>query len=137
MDASRRAEGHGARRIHPGALFLIVQSVLMVLSMNDPPRFDLRALPIAAGFAAAVLGLVRIRPFDRLPAPPLIFLLSGLVSSVFTRGNGYSGRFSVHLIPVGSAIVMCMLAHFTHTIRPAFRYRAKERHERANSRIRV
>ena len=33
-------------------------SVMMVLTVNDPPRFDPYALPVLVGAAAAVLGLV-------------------------------------------------------------------------------
>jgi hypothetical protein len=82
----------------------VAGSVLMVLTMNDPPRFDVRALPLVAGVVAALLGIARVRPFDRLPMAPVILCLAGVAGALVARGSAYPGRFSVHLIPVTVAL---------------------------------
>jgi hypothetical protein len=84
----------------------VIGSVLMVVTMNDPPRFDVRALPLIAGIIAALLGLARVRPFDRLPLGAVALCLAGLIGSLIARGTAYPGRFSVHLIPVSVALAV-------------------------------
>lgn len=88
----------------------IVGSVLMVVTMNDPPRFDVRALPLIAGIIAALLGLARVRPFDRLPLGAVALCLAGLIGSLVARGTAYPGRFSVHLIPATVTLAVCAVA---------------------------
>ena len=51
-------------------------------TMQDPPRFDVRALPLIAGIIAALLGLARVRPFDRLPLGAVALCLAGLIGSL-------------------------------------------------------
>ncbi len=88
----------------------VVGSVLMVLTMNDPPRFDVRALPLIAGVIAAILGLIRIRPFDRLPLGAVTLCLAGMAGAFVARGSAYPGRFSVHLIPAAVALFVCAVS---------------------------
>ncbi len=88
----------------------LVGSVLMVLTMNDPPRFDVRALPLIAGVIAALLGVVRVRPFDRLPLGAVVLCLAGLAGALVARGSAYPGRFSVHLIPATVTLAVCAVA---------------------------
>jgi len=85
----------------------VAGSVMMVLTMNDPPRADPRALPVIAGVLAAVLGLAGARPFRRLPMSLTLFALSGLAGALVARGSAYPGRFSVHLIPPAVALSVC------------------------------
>ena len=88
----------------------VIGSVLMVVTMSDPPRFDVRALPLIAGIIAALLGLARVRPFDRLPLGAVALCLAGLIGSLVARGTAYPGRFSVHLIPVSVALAVCAVS---------------------------
>lgn len=67
------------------------KSVLMMLTMNDPPRFDVRAVPILFGFVAALLGLARLRPFDRLPLPLVVLCLVGISGALVFRGVAILG----------------------------------------------
>ncbi|MDO8677384.1 MAG: hypothetical protein Q7R30_02315 [Acidobacteriota bacterium] len=85
-------------------------SVMMVLTMNDPPRFDLRALPLIAGVLAALLGLLRVRPFSRLPLNAVGLCLAGVSGALVARSSAYPGRFSVHLIPVAVALAACAIS---------------------------
>ena len=96
-------------------------SVLMVLTMTDPPRFDVRAVPILFGFAAAVLGLVRLRPFARLPLHLVLFCMAGISGALVVRGSTYPGRFSIHMVPVTVSLAMCALALLLKRDRPSRR----------------
>ena len=88
-------------------------SVLMVLSMNDPPRLDPRALPLVVGVAAAILGLFGVPLFRRLPLNVVVFCLAGMAGSLIARGSAYPGRFSVHLIPSAVTLAVCAVFLFS------------------------
>jgi hypothetical protein len=85
-------------------------SVMMVLTMNDPPRFDPYAVPLLAGASIAVLAAAGVPRLRQLPLGLVFFCLAGLAGSLVTRGTAYSGRFSIHMIAVTSAIVACTAA---------------------------
>jgi hypothetical protein len=88
----------------------VIGSVLMVLTMSDPPRWDVRALPIIIGVAVAILGLCGVAPFRRLPMNVSLLCLAGMASAFVARGSAYPGRFSIHLIPVTVALTVCSAA---------------------------
>jgi hypothetical protein len=99
----------------------VVGSVLMVLTMNDPPRFDVRAVPVLAGALVAVLAFIGLRPFRALPLNAVVLCLAGLSGALVARGTAYPGRFSIHLIPVTVALSVCAIALFTTRPREALR----------------
>ena len=67
------------------ALVSGLASAMMVLTVNDPARFDWRALPVMAGAAAAVLAALGVPRFRDLPAAPTFFFLAGIsAAAVFT-----------------------------------------------------
>jgi hypothetical protein len=82
----------------------------LVLTMNDPPQFDARALPIFIGAIASVLAVVGVPRLRNLPLAPVLFCLAGILPSLFARGEAYSGRFSIHLIGVSSSLAVCSAA---------------------------
>jgi hypothetical protein len=82
----------------------VTGSVLMVLSMNDPPRLDIRAIPIVIGVVAAVLGCLHVPVLRRLPLNATALCIAGIAGALVARGTAYPGRFSVHLIPVAVAL---------------------------------
>jgi hypothetical protein len=90
----------------------IGSSVLMLITMNDPPRFDLRALPVLAGFGIALLGVCRVACFARLPLNAIVLCLAGVSGALVARGSAYPGRFSIHLVPVTVALAVCAIALF-------------------------
>jgi hypothetical protein len=90
--------------------YRVIGSVLMMLTMNDPPRFDVRAIPIIVGVLASALAVVRTPLFRRLPLNLVGFCLAGFSGSLIARGTAYPGRFSVHLVPVAAALTMCVLS---------------------------
>ena len=85
-------------------------SVMMVLTMNDPARFDPFALPLLLGAAISVLAIVGVPRLRELAIAPVVFCLSGLAGSLVARGSAYPGRFSFHVIAVSCAIVTCAAA---------------------------
>ena len=82
----------------------------MVLTMSDPPRFDLRALPVMLGVFAAAAGVLRVGRFRQLPLNASLLCLAGMVGSFVARGTAYPGRFTVHLIPVTVALSVCAVS---------------------------
>lgn len=98
----------------------VASSVAMVLSMNDPPRLDPRALPVVGGVVAALLGVVGVRPFNRLPLNAVALCLAGVAGALVARGSAYPGRFSVHLIPVAVALAVAAVALVIKRLRPRF-----------------
>jgi hypothetical protein len=85
-------------------------SVLMVISMSDPPRWEPRAIPIVAGIVVAVLALAGVRRFRQVPMNVAVLCLAGLAGAFVARGSAYPGRFSIHLIPVTVSLTVCALA---------------------------
>jgi hypothetical protein len=88
----------------------VVYSVLVVLTVNDPPRFDVFALPVLAGTAIAVLSVCGIPRFRTVPLAAVLFLFAGIAGSFLAYSKAYPGRFSVHVMPVASALVVCWIA---------------------------
>ena len=88
----------------------VVGSVLMVLTMNDPPRLDIRAMPLMAGVVSALFAVAGVRPFNRLPFALVGLFLAGTAGAFVARGSAYPGRFSVHLIPTAVALTVCACA---------------------------
>ena len=88
----------------------IADSVMMVLTMNEPPRFDPDAVPVLLGAAFSVLGMAGVPRLRELPLGPAAFCLSALVGALVTRGSAYTGRFSIHIIGVTCAVVTCTAA---------------------------
>jgi hypothetical protein len=87
----------------------LASSVLMQATMNDPPQFDARAIPIMAGLSLSVLAVAGVRRLRDLPAGLVLFCLAGVAGAFIARGDGYPGRFSIHLIGVACAVVACAL----------------------------
>ena len=96
-----------------------IDSVMMVLTMNDPPAFDVRSLPIIFGIAAAVGGAIGMPGLRSLPLNVCVLALAGLTSAVVARGSAYPGRFSLHLIPATVAIFVCAVSIVTNGRRPS------------------
>ena len=99
----------------PAYLRAMVGSVMMVLTMNDPPRFDAHALPLLTGAAASLLAIAQVPRLRRLPLVLVLFCLAAISGSLIARGDAYPGRFSIHLIGVSSAVVACTAALLCRT----------------------
>ena len=99
----------------PGAalgtvLHRLAHSVMMVLTVNDPPRFDLYALPVLGGAAAATLGIAGVPRMRTLPLAAVLFFFAAIAGAFVAYGSAYSGRFSVHIMPITCALAVCGVA---------------------------
>ena len=84
-----------------------LSSVAMVLTVNDPPRYDPHALPVLAGAAVAAGAAARLPRLRDLPLPPVLFFFAAIAGAAIARGSAYPGRFSLHVIPITCALVVC------------------------------
>lgn len=98
-----------------------LDSVLMIVTVSDPPRFDVRALLVIVGVAWAVLWLVRAPVAVRVPSGFAIVCLSALAAGLFVRGMAYPGRFSIHLLPIAVAIAVGSFASLLPALNGRFR----------------
>jgi len=81
-------------------------SLATLVLMNEPPRPDPRALIMVAGAVIAVAALLQTPVARRVPATVVIIAAGASVSAFFAHAHGYPGRFSIHLVPFASALVM-------------------------------
>ena len=108
---------HGTQRYivslwQPGApvgvtLRRVAHSVLLVLTVNDPPRFDPFALPILAGAVVAVLSIAGTPKLRDLPAAAVLFFFASIAGAFVAAGWTYTGRFSIHVMPITCALAAC------------------------------
>jgi hypothetical protein len=91
----------------------LVHSVLLMVTVNDPPRFDVYALPVLCGAAAAVLSLAGVPRFRELPAAGVLFFFASIAGAFVVFGWGYPGRFSMHVLPITCALFTTAIAALT------------------------
>jgi hypothetical protein len=96
----------------------IAGSVMMVLTVHDPARFDPYALPVMAGALIAALGLAMVPRFRDVPAAAGLFFFAGIAGAFVARGGAYEGRFSVHVMPITCALTVCGIATMWRRPRP-------------------
>ena len=82
----------------------------MVLTLNDPARYDPFAIPVVGGAVAAILGLLGVPRLRTLPMGLVLFFISAVVGAFVARGSAYAGRFSLHIIPVTCALSVSAIA---------------------------
>ena len=88
----------------------LIHSVMLVLTVNDPPRLDVYALPILTGAAAAVLSVAGTPRLRDLPAAAVLFFFASIAGAFVAAGWTYTGRFSVHVMPITCALAVCSIA---------------------------
>lgn len=88
----------------------MASSVLMVLTMNDPPRVSVYSIPMLVAAALSVGSLIGIKGIRRLPLPLVLFFLAGCSGALIARGSAYAGRFSTILIGATGAVTVTALA---------------------------
>lgn len=106
----------------PGISFMsgiarTIDSVLMVLTVNDPPRFDPFAVPVVAGACVGFAAIVSSRIRSVAPLPAAVFFLTGIAGAFVARGSAYPGRFSMHILGVTCALSICAVAGVVDRIR--------------------
>lgn len=101
----------------PAVWARVLDSVLMVVTVSDPPRFDPRSVLVIAGVAVAVLALLRLPIVRDVPLAPAALCLVAISSAFIARGLAYPGRFSLHLIPLAVAVSVLFAARLTGQVR--------------------
>jgi hypothetical protein len=87
----------------------IAHSVLATAIGNE--SFDVRGLPILAGVVAALLAVLQVPGFSTLPLAPAVVCLAGMAGAFIAHAHGYPGRFSVHLLPIATALTVITVAN--------------------------
>jgi hypothetical protein len=85
----------------------VVDSVLIVVTVADPPRLDPRSALVPLGVVIALLAVARVPVCRAVPLAPAALSLLAIAGAVFVRGLAYPGRFSLHLIPF--AVSTCVI----------------------------
>ena len=83
------------------------ESVAMIVTVQDPPAFNVRALLVIAGVACAMLAVAQVPVVSELPLGLVLFCLAAISRGFVVRGAAYPGRFSLQLIPVAVALAVC------------------------------
>lgn len=112
------AESH----LSPGLAFSMLDSwevwrhalgnLLALVTLQVPARLDIRATLVVAGVACAALSILRCPGFRRLPLGICLMCLGSLIFAFFGLAPAYSGRFSLHVIPVATALTFVAAGMF-------------------------
>jgi hypothetical protein len=100
-----------------------VSSILMLVTVQDPPRFDWRSVLVVVGAAVSALGLMHVPLARRLPLGLALVCVAAVAGGLVVRGSAYPGRFSVHLIPAtvtASMVLLCIAGRVGSWWRRAF-----------------
>lgn len=95
----------------------MADSVWMVLSLNDPPRFAWYAIPLIAAAAISVGAIAGVPILRDLPLATVLFFTAGCSGALVARGVAYSGRFSTVIIGSACAVSVAAVAAFAGSIR--------------------
>jgi hypothetical protein len=74
--------------------------------MNEPPQPDLRALVMVCGMLIGVAALLQVPIARRMPAALVITAAGSVIGAFFAHAHGYPGRFSIHAVPLASAMTV-------------------------------
>ena len=95
-----------ASLVSPQAWSRAMESVAMIVTVQDPPGLNVRGALVIAGSACAALAILQMPGLRRLPLALVVFCLATLSGGLIARGVAYPGRFSLQLIPVAVAVVV-------------------------------
>ena len=79
-------------------------SLLAFAWMNEPPRPDVRAIVMVAGCLIGLAALFQVPIARRLPAALVLTAAGSVIGAFFAHAHGYPGRFSIHAVPLASAM---------------------------------
>lgn len=82
----------------------VAHSVSGLVFMNEPPQPDARSLVVVAGAVIAALALLQLPIARKIPAGLLLVTIGGVLAAFLAHSHAYPGRFSVHLVPLASAL---------------------------------
>ena len=74
--------------------------------MNEPPHPDVRSSVMVAGLVIGVAALMQVPVARRVPAALVLTAAGSAAGAFFAHAHGYPGRFSIHALPLASAMTM-------------------------------
>ena len=89
----------------PAVWAKVSHSLTSLMWMNEPPRVDVRAVVMAAGFVIGVAALLQVPVARRVPGALVLAAAGATLGSLFAHAHGYPGRFSIHAVPLAGAMV--------------------------------
>jgi hypothetical protein len=92
----------------------VAHSLGALVWMNEPPRFDLRALLVVAGALAAIAALCQVPRLREMPAAIVAAVVGASLSSFLAHTHGYPGRMTIHLVPFAVSAAAIAVLRITH-----------------------
>jgi len=92
-------------------------SLASLVVMNEPPHFDPRAIVMIAGAIVLVAAIIQLPIARTVPAAVVIIAAGASVSALFAHAHGYPGRFSIHAVPLASALAFTVAASASARLR--------------------
>lgn len=90
--------------------YWMAYNVMYILTANDPPRVDIYTSPLLIGAVVAGLSMLGVPRLRDLPAAAVLFFFAAIAGAFVARGWAYTGRFSVHVMPIACALAVCAAA---------------------------
>ncbi|MBF0312107.1 MAG: glycosyltransferase family 39 protein [Oligoflexia bacterium] len=95
------------------SFLVVLDSILRIATVHEPyilnPVKNIRAMLVTVGCASALLSLMKMPLFGRLPMTLSFACLGGFVFTIIVPyWNAYCGRFSIHIIPLAVSLSLCL-----------------------------
>lgn len=107
---------HNDTGLRPWTLFdgevwsKVAHSLWSFTWLNEPPRFDPRALVMIAGVLVAIAAVLQVPVARRVPGSLVLVAAGASLGAFFAHAHGYPGRFSIHAVPLASALAIAGVA---------------------------
>jgi hypothetical protein len=93
----------------PAVWSRIGHSLSALVWMNEPPHPDVRAIAVVIGAGLALLALLQVPRFTKLPLALALVIVGSAASSLLAHTHNYPGRMSIHLVPFAVAMTAVAL----------------------------
>jgi hypothetical protein len=82
----------------------VAHSITGLVFMNEPPAADPRSLVLIIAIVVIGLVLLQLPIAQRVPAALVLATITGAAGALVAHSHAYPGRFTIHLIPLASAL---------------------------------
>ena len=93
-----------------GAWAKVAHSLASFAWLNEPPRFDPRAVVMIGGVLVAIAALLQVPVVRRVPGSLVLVAAGASLGAFFAHAHGYPGRFSIHAVPLAGALAIAGVA---------------------------
>lgn len=91
----------------------VAHSLASFVFLNEPPRPDPRALVMVAGVLVGIAALLQHRVARHVPGALVLTAAGASLGAFFAHAHPYPGRFSIHAVPLASAVAAIAVARGT------------------------